>query len=38
MRWCDLLNMWCFDIEESEKDAIGCDGDCRHCENSTAVM
>lgn len=31
MKWCEILNMWCQDIEAEEMDSIGCHGDCNIC-------
>lgn len=32
--WCSILNMFCSDIYNEYKDAIGCDGDCINCPHS----
>ena len=31
MLWCDILQMWCDDIDGEDMDLIGCEGYCRGC-------
>ena len=38
MKWCSIMNMWCSDIDEEDMANIGCDGDCRHCEECEEVQ
>lgn len=33
MWWCNVLNMWCTDMDEEDRDYCGCDGDCRNCDD-----
>jgi hypothetical protein len=37
MKWCNILNMFCDDIEEEEKEFIQCDGDCKNCEECSGI-
>ena len=37
MDWCNVLNMWCQDIDD-EIDDIGCDGKCWSCEYNDRHM
>lgn len=31
MKWCNLLNMWCDDIDADDVSGL-CDGDCHCCD------
>lgn len=33
MKWCEILNKWCFDIDEIDMDEAVCDGDCSNCDH-----
>ena len=35
MKWCNLLNMWCDDIDDDVSDL--CDGDCSFCDEMEEV-
>lgn len=35
MKWCNLLNMWCDDIDDDV--AHFCDGDCNCCDEMEEV-
>ena len=37
MKWCSLINMWCSDMDDEDIYNIGCDGDCRRCEECEEV-
>lgn len=37
MLWCSIMNMWCKDMDEDDKETICCDGNCKGCENSEEV-
>ncbi len=39
MSWCEILNMWCGDIDEEEQQYNACcDGDCKGCEFCVEVQ
>ncbi len=31
MKWCELMNMWCSDMDEEDIKNADCDGDCEYC-------
>lgn len=35
--WCEVMNMWCSDMDEEDKEIACCDGNCKGCENSQEV-
>ena len=37
MKWCNVINMWCDDMDDEEIDLIDCDGDCRNCDQCEEV-
>ena len=36
MKWCNLYNCWCDEVEDII-DELGCDGDCKNCEESESL-
>lgn len=35
MRWCNVINMWCNDVDDDDKENFcQCDGDCKNCDCS----
>jgi hypothetical protein len=36
--WCDILNMFCDDVEQEELEIIQCDGECNDCEHCSEVI
>lgn len=37
MKWCSYMNMWCSDMDEEDFDDIGCDGECKYCNDCEDV-
>ena len=37
MKWCNVMNMWCSDMDEEDIDIVGCDGACSCCEECEEV-
>lgn len=37
MKWCNLMNMWCSDMDEEDFANACCDGKCRSCEECEEV-
>lgn len=37
MKWCDILNMFCSDIENEEIEISECDGKCDECDYCSEV-
>lgn len=37
MKWCNLMNMWCSDMDEEDLDNAGCEGDCKSCDECDDV-
>lgn len=35
--WCSILNMFCSDTDQEDKEDICCDGDCANCAYSENV-
>lgn len=36
MKWCNVMNMWCSDIDNEDVENTGCDGcynECEECED-----
>ena len=31
MKWCNLMNMWCSDMDEEDIENADCDGYCNGC-------
>lgn len=31
MNWCEVMNMWCSDMDEEDVENCNCDGDCECC-------
>lgn len=31
MKWCNLMNMWCSDMNEADIETADCDGECECC-------
>lgn len=40
MKWCNYLQMWCDDVDESDKENVMCEGitcsECEECEDISA--
>ena len=32
MKWCEIMNMWCSDMDDEDIENCNCDGDCECCE------
>lgn len=32
MKWCNLMNMWCCDMDAEDIENADCDGECNGCE------
>lgn len=30
-QWCEVVNMFCSDMDEEDQEHIGCDGECSDC-------
>lgn len=37
MRWCNVMNMWCSDMDKDDCDNAMCDGDCDDCEECEEI-
>ena len=37
MKWCNLMNMWCSDMDEEDFANVCCDGKCRSCDEFEEV-
>lgn len=37
MPWCSVMNMWCKDMEDEDKEMCCCDGRCRGCEDAEEI-
>lgn len=33
MKWCDVLDTWCGDIDVIDMEEAGCAGDCLYCDH-----
>lgn len=33
MKWCEILDTWCSDIDAIDMEEACCDGDCLHCDH-----
>lgn len=31
MKWCNLMNMWCSDMDNDDIENVDCDGECDGC-------
>ncbi len=37
MKWCNVMNMWCSDMDEEDFADACCDGRCRGCDECEEV-
>ncbi len=37
MQWCEIMNMWCSDMDDEDVENCHCDGDCGRCEQCSDV-
>lgn len=37
MKWCNLMNMWCSDMDEEDFENACCDGECSGCDECVEV-
>ena len=37
MKWCNVMNMWCSDMDNEDAENAGCDGNCNGCEECEDV-
>ena len=37
MQWCEIMNMWCSDMDDKDVENCHCDGDCGRCEQCSDV-
>ncbi len=35
--FCHMLNMFCSELEQEDFEVVGCDGDCKNCEEMQEV-
>ena len=36
-KWCNVMNMWCSDMDEEDCNNAQCDGDCKNCEECEEI-
>ena len=37
MKWCNVMNMWCSDMDDEDIDNACCDGQCYRCEECEEI-
>lgn len=37
LRWCNIMHMWCSDMDEEDIKNAGCYGECYNCDNCKDV-
>ena len=37
MKWCNLMNMWCSDMDDEDIENANCNGNCRWCEECEEI-
>lgn len=38
MKWCNLMNMWCSDMDSEDVENADCDSDCECCDDCEDII
>ena len=38
MKWCNVMNMWCSDMDDEDVENLGCNGNCKGCEECEEII
>ena len=38
MKWCNVAQCWCNDVEDVTDEQLGCDYDCNNCEEYEEIL